>query len=141
MTADRVQQIIRRELGRHSERLDAALKQALAEPIPLEPGYRLQFEACPDFYRVVLCASEAELLPDGWLMDTFPEEDLQAIEDAGADPLEVISEAVMEWIAERWQAVGGPNSYSPAYAFFHGYLEQFDLEQRRWLSVTEAFGE
>jgi hypothetical protein len=136
---DRVGGLIGPYFARHSPRLDKALDECLAEPILLEPGWRLQFEICPFFYRVVLCVTEAEIMPDGWLMDDLPQGVLDAIEEAGADPLDVISEAVPEWLADGWQRVGGSRLYRPAFAFYHGYSEQFDLERRRWLSVEEAF--
>jgi hypothetical protein len=138
--ADRPQELVRPYLDRHSARLDSALRQALAEPVLLEPGRRIQFEVCPFFYRVVLCATETEILPDDWLMDELPQGLLEQVEEAGGDSLEVVSQLVVDWIADAWLRVGGPRLYRPAFAFFHGYSEQFDLEQRRWLSVEEAFG-
>ncbi len=134
-------ELVRSYLDRHAARLDAALRKALAEPITLEPGRRLQFEVCPYFFGVVLCDTEEEIMPGDWLMDELPEEVLEQVEAAGGDSLEVVSQSVMDWLADGWQRVGGPQRYRPAYAFFHGYHgEQFDLEQRCWLSAEEAFG-
>ena len=47
------------------------------------------------------------------------------------------------WFAERWEAAGGPRHCRPAYAFFHGGLDEprYDLEQRRWCEVAEVWPE
>lgn len=137
--SDRPQELVRPYFERHAVRLDARLRQALSEPIQLEPDRRIQFEVCPFFYRIVLCVTEEEILPDDWLMNDLPDGLLAQMEEAGADSLEIISETVVDWLADGWHRVGGPQLFHPAFAFFHGYSEQFDLEQRRWLSVEEAF--
>jgi hypothetical protein len=134
------QELLRPCFDRHSDRLDTALRAALAHPIPMEPGRRLQFEVCPYFYRVVLTDTEEEILPDGWL--DLPSEVLVAVEEAGGESPEAETEFLVRWLADGWARVGGPRRYSPAFAFYHGYHDgQFDLEQRRWLSAEEAFGE
>ena len=138
--AESPQELLRLCFDRHSERLDAALRAALIRPIPMEPGRRLQFEVCPYFYRVVLTDTEEELLPDGWL--DLPPEVLVAVENAGGASPEAETEFLVRWLADGWARVGGPRQYSPAFAFYHGYHDgQFDLEQRRWMSAVEAFGE
>jgi hypothetical protein len=134
------EELLRPCFDKHADRLDAALRAAIAEPIPMEPGRRLQFEVCPYFYRVVLTDTEDEILPDGWL--DLPSEVLQAVEAAGGESPEAETEFLVRWLADGWARVGGPQQYSPAFAFYHGYHDgQFDLEQRRWLSAAEAFGE
>jgi len=133
-------ELLRPCFDRHADRLDAALRAAIARPIPMAPGRRLQFEVCPYFYRVVLTDTEEEILPDGWL--DLPSEVLEAIEEAGGESPEAETEFLMRWLADGWARVGGPLQYSPAFAFYHGYSDgQFDLEQRRWLSAEEAFEE
>jgi hypothetical protein len=53
----------------------------------------------------------------------------------------VLDEELLPWFADRWKAAGGPGRFSPAYADFHGGLEQprYHLEQRRWNSVAEVW--
>jgi hypothetical protein len=134
-------ELVRRFLDRHSARLDAALREALAKPIRLEPGRRLQFEICPFFYRVVLTDTEQEILPKDWFGE-LPGTALEQVEQEGGDPLEVFSQAVVDWLADGWQRIGGPKRYRPAFAFYHGYHGlQFDLERHCWVSAEEAFGD
>lgn len=136
----RPQDYLRPYFDRHSTRLDAALLASIARPILLEPGRWLQFEVCPYFYRIVLTDTEEEILPDGWL--DLPSEVLELVEAAGGESPEAETEFLVEWLADGWERVGGQKQYSPASAFYHGYNDgQFDLEQRRWLSAEEAFGE
>ena len=138
--AKRPQDYLRPYFDRHSDRLDTALRAAIARPIPMEPGRRLQFEVCPYFYRIVLTDTEEEILPDGWL--DLTSEVLELVEEAGGESPEAETEFLVGWLAVGWARVGGPQQYSPAFAFYHGYHDgQFDLEQRRWLSAEEAFGE
>jgi len=77
----RPQDYLRPYFDRHSDRLDAALRAAIARPIEMESGRRLQFEVCPFFYRVVLTDTEEEILPDDWL--DLPSEVLEQVEAAG----------------------------------------------------------
>ncbi len=78
---------IRPYFDHHNARLETALSKALAQPIELEPGRRLQFEICLFFYGIVLCVTEEEIVPDSLLMDSLPAEVLELIEDAGGDSL------------------------------------------------------
>jgi hypothetical protein len=134
-------ELVRPYFERHSARLDVALRAALAKPIKMESGRRLQFEVCPYFYGVVLTDTEEVLLPGGWL-DELPGEVLEQVEEAGGDSLEVVHQMIVNWLADGWQRVGGPQQYRPAFVFFHGYHEeQFDLERRCWISAEEAFAE
>jgi hypothetical protein len=137
--AKQPRELVRPYFDRHSIRLDTALRAALAKPIKVEPGRRLLFEVCPYFYGVVLTDTEEVILPDGWL-DELPSEVLELVERAGSDSLEVVSQMVVDWLADGWQRVGGPQQYQPAFVFFHGYHDkQFDLERRCWVSAEEAF--
>lgn len=139
-TGKRPQERLRPYFDRHSARLDTALRAALARPIPMESGRRLQFEVCPFFYRVVLTDTEEEILPDDWL--DLSGEVLEQVEAAGGSSPEAETQFLVEWLADGWARVGGPGQYSPAFAFFHGYHgEQFDLEKRCWLPAEQAFGE
>jgi len=97
---------LRPYFDRHSDRLDAALRAALAHPIPMELGRRLQFEVCPYFYRVVLTDTEEEILPDGWL--DLPGEVLELVEEAGGESPEAETEFLVAWLAHGWARVGGP---------------------------------
>jgi hypothetical protein len=124
-----------------AERLRSALREALARPIALEPGRRLQFEADPFGFGVTLCATEETILPGGWLDEALPADWFERAEQAGSDWDATIREELCPWFAAGWQAAGGPAVYRPAYLFFHGYhREQYDLERRRWLPSAEAFG-
>ena len=134
--ADRAREVVRPYLDRQNERLAAALRQVLAEPIVLGPGRRIQFEIDPWYHGIWLCTTEAVIMDDGWYMELMKELPDDLLEEV----LEVVNDMVLHWLADAWQRVGGPQRYRPAFAFLHGYPEQFDLEQRRWLSVKEAFG-
>lgn len=140
--AHRAMNLIRPYLERHTAQLEESLWAALAEPMELEPGRRLQFEVCPYFYRVTLCVTEYEILPDDWLGNDPPEDVLEQVEQLGSDPMEVTTQAIVEWLADGWEHIGGPARFQPAFAFFHGYHdEQFDLVRRCWVSAEEAFAE
>lgn len=123
--------------------VEAALLRELAGPIDLGHSGRLQFEICPYFHGVHLVQTEEGILPDSAVQDCMPQQLQDAAEAADLDLHGMIAEELLPWLADRWQAVGGPREHSPAFAFFHGGLDEprFDLEQRRWLSVEEVFGE
>ncbi|MEP7274016.1 MAG: hypothetical protein ABI882_21130 [Acidobacteriota bacterium] len=125
--------IVRSYLDRHTSELDAALRHVLAEPITLEPGRCIQFEVDPWYYGIHLCATEEIVMGDDWLLGEL----LQNLSDEVLEKvLEVVTELLINWLADAWERVGGPQRYRPAFAFLHGYREQFDLEQRRWLSES-----
>ena len=134
---------IRECLSRLDTAVEDALRRQLAGPIDLGHSGRLQFEVCPYFYGVHLVQTEEEIVPDSAVWDAVPPELRDAAEAADCDLYAAIQEELLTWFADRWQAVGGPRLYSPAYIFFHGGLDEprYDLEQRRWLSVEEVFGE
>jgi len=97
----------------------------------------MQFEVDPFFYDIGSCASEEPVLTN-WLDRSLPTDWYERTEEAlgGWDAL--VSEESCPWFAERWRVAGGPQQYSPAFLFFHGYQKnQYDLEGRRWLSGRE----
>ena len=67
----------------------------------------------------------------------------QRLRDADLGVFEAIEAELPAWLAERWQAVGGPGHYRPAYLVFHGGLDEprYDLEQLRWCEVEEVWPE
>jgi hypothetical protein len=128
-------------LAANADRLRQALSAALARPIALAAGRRLQFEIDPSFYGVTLCATEEMILPADWLNSALPGDWFERAQDAEVDCFALIPEVLCPWFADCWQAAGGPAAFSPAYLFFHGYhRQQYDLERRRWIPAAEAFG-
>jgi hypothetical protein len=77
------------------------------------------------------------------LLRYLPDDFLERAEAAGLDWLVAVSEEIVRWFADRWEAAGGPSRYRPAYAFFHGGVDtpRYDLERRRWCEVTEVWPE
>jgi hypothetical protein len=134
---------IREALGTLSSGVESALRRELARPIDLGHSGRLQFEVCPFFHGIHLVQPEEGVLADSAAEDSVPRELYEAAEAAGFDLHAAVEGELLPWFADRWEAVGGPTHYRPAYAFFHGGLDEprYDLEQRRWLSVEEVFGE
>lgn len=122
---------------------EAAIRRELAEPIDLGHSERLQFEACPFFFGVKLVQTEDEIVPDSAIPDAIPPEMEAAAEAANLDVFAGIAAELPPWLADRWQAVGGPSHYRPAYLLFHGGLDQprYDLEKRRWCAVSEVWPE
>lgn len=138
-----VRQAIRSALHKLDASTEQALLRELAKPFDLGHSGRLQFEIDPWSLRISLIQTEEDLLANSAVIDLIPEGILDDAEAAGLDSLITMSEELVTWFAGRWQAVGGPSYYTPAYAFFHGRLGQprYDLEQRRWCSVEEIWPE
>jgi hypothetical protein len=120
---------------------EAAIRRELARPIDLGHSERLQFEACPHFFGIKLVQTEEEILPDSAIQDAISPALQAAAEAADLDVFAGIGAELPPWLADRWQAVGGPSHYRPAYLLFHGGLDEprYDLEQRRWCEVSEVW--
>jgi hypothetical protein len=120
---------------------EAAIRRELAAPINLGHSGRLQFEACPYFFGVKVVQTDEEIIPDSGIADAIPEAARDASEAADLDVHAAIGAELPAWLADRWQAVGGPSHYRPAYLLFHGGLDEprYDLEQRRWCEVAEVW--
>jgi hypothetical protein len=120
---------------------EAAIRRELAEPFALGHSKRLQFEVCPHFFGIKVVQTEEEIVPDSAIADAAPPEIRATAEIADLDVHAGIEAELFPWLAERWQAAGGPDHYRPAYAFFHGGLDEprYDLEQRRWCEVSEVW--
>jgi hypothetical protein len=134
---------IRAALRSLDEAVQAAIRRELATPIDLGHSGRLQFEVCPYFYGTHLVQTEETILPDSAVPDAMPQQLQDAAEEADLDFHAALGEELFPWFAERWLAAGGPRLYRPAYAFFHGGLDEprYDLEQRRWCEVEEVWPE
>jgi hypothetical protein len=127
-------------LSANTDRLRDALRADLARPIDLDEGRHLQFEIDP-FFGISSCATEEAILSDDWLDEALPKDWFERAEALAGGWNEMISQELCPWFAECWKAVDSPTRFSPAFLFFHGHhLQQFDLEHRRRLSSTEAFG-
>src|SRR4051794_29376529 len=120
---------------------EAAIRRELAGPIDLGHSERLQFEACPQFFGVKLVQTEEEVVPDSAILDAIPSDLQDAAEADGLDVFAGIEAELPAWLADRWQGIGGPGRYSPAYLLFHGGLNEprYDLERRRWCEVSEVW--
>jgi hypothetical protein len=143
MTEAELRVRIRDVLGSLNAVAEAAIRRELAKPIDLGHSERLQFEACPHFFGVKLVQTEEEIVPDSAIQDAIPPDLRAAAEAADLSVFEAIEAELPAWLAERWQAVGGPGHYRPAYLLFHGGLDEprYDLEQRRWCEVSEVWPE
>jgi hypothetical protein len=143
MTEAELRARIRDVLGSLNAVAEAAIRRELAEPIDLGHSERLQFEACPHFFGVTVVQTEEEIVPDSAIQDAIPPDLRSAAEAADLGVFEAIEAELPAWLAERWQAVGGPGHYRPAYLVFHGGLDEprYDLEQHRWCEVSEVWPE
>ena len=120
---------------------ESSIRRELSGPIDLGDSERLQFEVCPQFFGITLIQTEEEIVPDSAIPDSVPQDVQAAAEAADLDLNAGIEVELLPWLAARWAASGGPLHYRPAYAFFHGGLSEprYDLEQRRWLEVSEVW--
>ena len=129
-----------RSLGTATEQ---EIQNLLAKQFELGHSGRLQFEIDPIFYGIHLVQTEELVVPGDVVLDVIAIDFLERAELAGLDWIAPMREEVIRWFADRWQAVDGPLRYRPAYAFFHGGLDEprFDLEQRRWCQISEVWPE
>ncbi len=143
MTEAELRAGIREALRSLNEIAEAAIRRELAEPIDLGHSERLQFEACPHFFRVHLIQTEEEIIPDSAVEEAIPAELKAATEATDLDVYEGVIAELPPWLADRWQAADGPSHHRPAYLLFHGGLDEprYDLEQRRWCEVSEVWPE
>jgi hypothetical protein len=134
---------IREVLRSLNATVEAAIRRELAEPLDLGHSQRLQFEVCPYFFGVKLVQTDEEILPDSGASDAVPAQLRDAAAAADLNLHEALCEELFPWLAERWQAAGGPIQYRPAYAFFHGGLDEprYHLKQLRWCEVSEVWPE
>jgi hypothetical protein len=134
---------IREALQSLNKTVEAAIRRELSEPFDLGHSERLQFEVCPQSFGIKLIQTEEEIVPDYAVPDTVPQGLRDAAAAADLDVYAGIEAELFPWFADRWQAVGGPLHYQPAYAFCHGglYEPRYDLEQRRWCEVSEVWPE
>lgn len=94
------------------------------------------FEIDDTCYAVSETHSEAVVVPE---LET-PLDAAEAAEAAGIDVIVIEREEVMNWLADRWNAIGGPRVYAPAFAFFHygSGVHAFHLEDRVWVEEYPA---
>jgi hypothetical protein len=127
-------------LAATTPRLCDGLRAELARPHPEQPGRPLQFEADPWSWGITSTATEEPVLDGEGLERELPADWFERCEAAGVNGDALLADAMCSWFAECWQAVGGPERFSPAYLFLHGYHDrQYHLERRCWVPVEEAF--
>jgi hypothetical protein len=143
MSEDEMRAGIRDALQSLNTDAERAIRRELASSFDLGHSKRLQFEVCPCFFGIHLVQTEETILADSVILDAMSPQFCYAAEAAGLDPYAALSEELFPWFAERWQAAGGPARFCPAYAFFHGGLDEprYDLERRRWCAVAEVWPE
>jgi len=122
-------------------RLCESLRAELARPHPEQPGRPLQYEADPWSWGITSIATEEPVFDDDRLADELPGDWFERCESAGVNWDSLLSDAVCPWFAGCWHAVGGPERFSPAFLFLHGYHDQqYHLERRCWVPAAVAFG-
>jgi hypothetical protein len=132
---------IRGVLAQFNRTVEDAIRRDLADPLDLGHSERLQFEVCPHYYGITLIQTEEVVLEDSALEDAIPQTVREAADLADADLHSLVGEELFPWFAQRWNAAGGPGHYRPAYAYYHGGLDEprYDLERRRWCEVEEVW--
>jgi hypothetical protein len=141
MTEADFRNALRAVLHRFDEAVEAAIRRELAEPFSLGGSNRLQFEVCPHSYGIHLVQTEEAVLDGGVFEDAIPADLKAAAEQADFDLHELLGKELFPWLADRWQAAGGPRHFSPAYAYYHGSMDEprYNLEEYRWCDVKEVW--
>ncbi len=141
MTESELRNAIRVGFRSLDEVAEAAIREQLLHPIDLEPNGVLQFLIWADDFGIQLLQTEETIVPDFALYDAVPKGLWEPAEDLGLDLSTMICEEIAPWLADRWEAAGGPGCIRPAYAFFHGTINEprYDLEARRWCKVSEVW--
>ncbi len=134
----RLRSELKRGLDANAERLREAFRGVVADPFPVPEGRPLHFEIDPDSFR--LTVGETDLLPGWWLHQELPRAWFDHVEETGQIPAMVVADALLPWLSEQWDDVGGRWTHSPAYAFWSGFEVRYDLESRRWLTVSQFLG-
>lgn len=132
---------IRGLLGQFNHAVEEAIRRELADPIDLGHSGRLQFEVCPHFFGIHLIQTEEVVFEDCDVEDRLPIEFHAEADELDIDLHGLVAEELFPWFADRWVAADGPRHFRPAYAFYHGGLDEprYDLEQRRWCEVEEVW--
>lgn len=143
MTEADFRNAIRGVLHQFDDAVEAAIRRELAEPFDLGHSQRLQFEVCPHFYGIHLVQTEEGILEDSAIEDAIPASIAEAAAPTDFDLHELLGKELFPWLADRWQAAEGPRHFSPAYAYYHGGLDEprYHLEQYRWREVEEVWPE
>lgn len=141
MTEADFRNAIRGVLEKHNKAVEQAIRRELADVTDLEDSDRLQFEVDPYGPGIHLVQTEEGVFDGDDLYESIPETIRKAADEADVDLYQLLLEELFPWLATRWQVVGGPGRFSPAYAYFHGGLHQprYHLERRRWCSVEEVW--
>jgi hypothetical protein len=128
-------------LATAAPRLCDGLRAELARPHPEQPGRPLQFEADPWSWGITSCATEEPVIDGDGLEGELPADWFERCEAAGVNWDALLEAEICPWFAGCWQAVGGPERFSPAFLFLHGYHDQqYHLERCCWGPLAEAFG-
>jgi hypothetical protein len=133
--AERVRGAIRKRLAGLAKLVRDEMAVIVADPPEPEWG-TLAFEIDPFFYGITQVDVEEVVLSDEQAAVFLYDDPVCA--EAGVDPEEVpyeelLSEEVLNWLADCWHSVGGSDLPYPGEAFFHGYhLDRFDFRSRQW---------
>lgn len=121
--------------------VEDALRRELACDILLTGNDRLLFCIGGDTLGILLFQTNRVIVPDYSITNAIPEEAFENADAAGVDGYSLLLDLLLPWFAARWEAVGGPRRYRPAYAFYFGWKDekQYDLEQRRWCDRKEVW--
>jgi hypothetical protein len=141
MTEADFRNALRGVLHQFDDAVETAIRRELAEPFSLGHSGRLQFEVCPHFYGIHLVQTDERILEDSAIEDAIPASIREASDETDFDLHELLGNELFPWLADRWKAGDGRSHFSPAYAYYHGSMDEprYHLEEYRWCEVEEVW--
>ncbi len=134
---------VQQALNTLNAQVEAAIAHELNCVSDLGHSERLHFEAQPNDFSICLIQTETDVVPLNAVDEAISFDAMEEAEESGIDWYTCISDELVQWFADRWTAVDGPQKFSPAYLFFHWGLEspRLELEQREWFTVQQVWPE